>query len=341
MSAPIHHQGLYAAVPAQQMQPAGFGAPPPQQFGAPQLQQQQQQQFGAPLQMPFGAPVPGYAPQPAQMMPQQAAPPPVPAPALFAGADARMEKLKRLAAQFEIRPDFVPRLRKLENFGIVMLCDDSGSMNTAVDAPAHSAADPYGRVRTRWIEMCETASVVCELGTALNDGGVDVYFLNRPPALGVTSAAQLQQVFGYAPPQGYTPLTSRFNFVLQQKREVLRERNLLVLIATDGEPTDDAGGKDIASFLRAIKARPNTCFVQIMACTDVEADIAWMKRLDEETKGIDLIDDFRSEREAVLRAQGKDFSFTYGDYVVKALLGPTDEYFDKLTEVPPGCCAVA
>ena len=324
MQPPMPH---FAAPPP--LPPPGYGAPPPPGFApqppgfAPQppleQQQQQQQQFGA----AGGA---GAAPQ---------------APALFAGQDGRMQKLQALARQFEIRPEWIPRLRKLENFGIVMICDDSGSMNTAVDTPARGAADPYGRVRTRWIELCETASVVCEVGTALNDGGVDVFFLNRPPALGVTSASQLQQHFTYAPPQGYTPLTSRLQYVLQQKRDVLRERNLLVLIATDGEPTDEAGTKDIASFVRAVKARPSTCFVQIMACTDVEADIAWITKLDEETKGIDMIDDYKSEREAVQKAKGVDFSFSYGDYIVKAMLGPIDEEFDKLTEVQGGCCAVA
>ena len=295
------------------------------------MQQQQPPLYGAAPQ--FSAPPGGYydaaAAMPPQLPPQHQQPPPQHNPAaalppnMFAVADARMEKLKRLAAQFEINPEWVKRLRALENFGIVMICDDSGSMNTAVDTPARTAAggapaDPYGRVRTRWIEMCETASVVCELGTALNDGGVDVYFLNRPPALGVTSASQLQQHFTYAPPQGYTPLTSRFQYVLQQKREVLRERNLLVLIATDGEPTDEAGTKDIPAFLQAIKARPNTCFVQIMACTDVAADIAWLTKLDEETKGLDVIDDFLSERASILKAQGPNFKFTYGDYIVKA-----------------------
>ncbi len=259
----------------------------------------------------------------------------------FSIADARMAKLAVLARQFEIRRDFISRLRALENFGIVMLLDDSGSMNTAVDAPARSGSDPFGRVRTRWIELCETASVVCEIGTALNDAGVDVYFLNRPPALGVTSAAQLQPYFMASPPQGYTPLTSRFNYVLQQKREVLHERNLLVLVATDGEPTDEAGARDIAGFVAAVKARPGTCFVQLMACTDVEADLKWMEKLDDESRGLDLIDDYKSERAKVLKAQGAGFTFTYGDYIVKALLGPSDPYFDKLTEAPPGCCAVS
>jgi hypothetical protein len=316
--------------------------------------QQQQSPLFLPAAPQFAQPPAGYydASAPPQHPPPQHLPPPphLQPPNMFEVADARMEKLRLLAARFEINPEWVKRLRSLESFGIVMICDDSGSMNTAVDTPARSsnaaagggaAADPFGRVRTRWVEMCETASVVCELGTALNDGGVDVFFLNRPPALGVTSALQLQHAFAQQPPQGYTPLTSRFKYVLEQKREVLRERNLLVLIATDGEPTDEAGTKDVQAFLQALKARPSTCFVQIMACTDVEADIAWLTKLDEESKGLDVIDDFLSERASILKAQGPNFKFSYGDYIVKALLGPSDEYFDTLDEVKGGCCSVA
>lgn len=47
-------------------------------------------------------------------------------------ADERMQKFARLAGEYEISQPFASRLRQLEGFEIVFICDDSGSMGTAV-----------------------------------------------------------------------------------------------------------------------------------------------------------------------------------------------------------------
>ena len=267
-------------------------------------------------------------------------------PASAPSADAfRMHKLQALAQQLEIRPDWVAKMRALENFGIVMICDDSGSMSTPVDAAAGggaSAANPYAPKQTRWTELCATASQVCELGSALSERGVvDVYFLNRPPLKGATGAAHLQAAFNFAPPQGFTPLTRALQQVLTDQREALRERKLLLIIATDGRPTDDRGNENIPGFLDALRALPQNCFVQIMACTDDDESVAYLNEADRDIARVDVTDDYRSERKEILAAQGANFHFTYGDYVVKAMLGPVDNSFDKLDQRAGGCCAIS
>lgn len=47
-------------------------------------------------------------------------------------ADERMEKFAQIAGRHEINHQFASRLRQLEGYEIVFLCDDSGSMATAV-----------------------------------------------------------------------------------------------------------------------------------------------------------------------------------------------------------------
>ncbi len=47
-------------------------------------------------------------------------------------AGERMQKFAQIAARHEISHDFAARLRQLEGYEIVFLCDDSGSMATAV-----------------------------------------------------------------------------------------------------------------------------------------------------------------------------------------------------------------
>jgi hypothetical protein len=286
--------------------------------------------------------------QPAFAAPIQLVPAPPPSV-----TEARLAKLRTLAAQYEIRPDSVSRLRQLEGFAIVMICDDSGSMAT----PVSEGGDPYAKRRSRWDELCSTASIVCELGTALTERGVDVHFLNRPPLLNVTSASQMNAAFSFAPPAGFTPLTRALQHVLSSYREALRERKLLIVIATDGQPTDDAGRTDIPSFLNTLRSTPATCFVQIMACTDDEESVAYLNEADRDIPRLDVTDDYRSERDEVRKHHGSKYAFSYGDYVVKALLGPVDPTFDQLDGGGPrpagggggggsggeggGCCVVA
>ena len=236
-------------------------------------------------------------------------------------ADYRMQKLRALASQYEIRLDWVSRLRQLESFSIAILADDSGSMATACASGSGGGAarDPYGRQPTRWSELQNTVSLLVQVASALSSEGVDIYFLNRPPLLGVTDAAQVGVAFA-SPPQGFTPLTRNFWHIVQAKQAVLAEKKLLLLIATDGQPTDDAGTVRIPEFLQALQAKPANMYVQIMACTDDESAVAYLNAADSGIPRVDVTDDYASERAEILRAQGPSAAFSFGDYVTKSLL---------------------
>ena len=80
--------------------------------------------------------------------------------------------------------------------------------------------------------------------------------------------------------------------------------------------------------------------LRILACTDDNEAIAYLDRVDRNCPRVDVTDDFVSERHEVLRAQGPGFHFTFGDYVVKALLGAVDPMFDGLDE-QKGWCSIA
>ena len=61
----------------------------------------------------------------------------------FATNDPRIQKLNETIQKYEISSLFAPHLHTLLNCEIVLLCDDSGSMN----APLH------GSSQTRWDEL--------------------------------------------------------------------------------------------------------------------------------------------------------------------------------------------
>lgn len=69
---------------------------------------------------------------------------------------------------------------------------------------------------------------------------------------------------------GVTPLTPTLRRVLQDKRNQIKTRKLLIIIATDGEPTDAHGNKAIEEFRHVLQYERvpiERIPITIMACT--------------------------------------------------------------------------
>ncbi|CAF4591406.1 unnamed protein product, partial [Didymodactylos carnosus] len=190
----------------------------------------------------------------------------------------------------------------------------------------------FDRRPTRWDELKQTVSIVVDICNVLDPDGVDIYFLNREPQFHVKSSSELIPTFA-VPPAGGTPLARCLRQVLQAKRAEIQERKLLILIATDGIPTDDSGRNDIRSLEQVLKHERNPIdriLVTFIACTDDDESIDYLNKWDENIPKLDVCDDYRSEKLEIQNVQGKDFPFSYGDYVVKILLGSLDPWFDSL-----------
>jgi hypothetical protein len=185
-------------------------------------------------------------------------------------------KLQVLTQAYRIRPAYAGRLSAVRNFDVVVLCDDSGSMKSFVNRP-FAPLNPAGRRNTRWDELRNYVSVVVEMATAVG-ASCDVHFLNRPAMRRVTSAAQLMPAFA-AEPAGFTPASAALEFIWSEKAVCLRERALLVIFATDGNPTDRIGNPDAQRFLYLVRAKPLTCFMTILAFNDDKRAVAFLDEL--------------------------------------------------------------
>jgi len=244
--------------------------------------------------------------------------------------DERMRKFQYLVDRYEINREFATRLRGLEGYEITFIVDDSGSMNT----PLGDISGPFDRNPTRWDELRQTVSIVVDLASVFDQDGVDIFFLNRESMRNVKNAEELIPVFA-VPPAGPTPIVRVLRQVLQEKRLQIQERKLLVLIATDGVPTDDHGKQDTKTLEHALRheRHPITHIpVTIIACTDDNECIGYLNDWDKKIPNLDVADDYRSEREEIHKVQGKNFPFSFGDYVVKVLMGAVDDWFDTLDE---------
>ena len=62
----------------------------------------------------------------------------------------------------------------------------------------------------------------------------------------------------------------------------------------------------------------------------------YLNNWDQTIPRLDVIDDFRNEKLEILGAQGSNFKFSFGDYIVKSLIGSIDPEMDGLDEAH-GC----
>jgi hypothetical protein len=187
---------------------------------------------------------------------------------------------------------------------------------------------------TRWDELRAIVQIVIEIGTVFDSNGVDVHFLNRPSMPNVTDSRQVAESFSKRP-GGYTPLTAALRRIFQSAASKPNsDKRLLVFVATDGAPTDNNGNVDVRGLenLMRNERQANTTYVTFLACTDEDESVAYLSQWDRTMMNVDVVDDYKSEREEVRRAKGPNFPFSFGDYVVKTLLGAVDPQMDALDE---------
>lgn len=229
-------------------------------------------------------------------------------------------KLELICKEYKICDNFRERLRVLKDIEIVVICDDSGSMK--------SPAEKNNPQTTRWDELKHLVRILVDIASVIDDNGIDIYFLNRPEMLGVKTPEGLEVTFNLGP-NGPTPITPVLKRILKIKCATSR----IIMIATDGLPTMPNGNVDIDGFKHALRHdRHNNDYTTILACTEDKKVMSYLNNWDKEIPRLDVIDDYRHERKEVLKAQGPDFPFSFGDYIVKALLGSYDKYFDQLDE---------
>jgi hypothetical protein len=142
---------------------------------------------------------------------------------------------KEIMNKHKISMFFAKKLKNLKSFKIVYILDDSGSMNkTLEDSPLNKGSFKA----TRWDELQEFIKISIEIANTVNPEGCDVYFLNRRMVKNVKKPEDILNSFKRSP-GGFTPITKRLITVLKDNMpNVLNDKKLLVVIVTDGEPTD-------------------------------------------------------------------------------------------------------
>jgi hypothetical protein len=147
----------------------------------------------------------------------------------------------------------------------------------------------------------------------------------------VTSETQLNELFKN-PPSGGTPTLRVLKQVLKDKEKALKEKKLLIIIATDGEPNDETNDPigNLFNFLKNQRRPAHKIHTTVLACTDDNKTMEYLENWDHELENFDVVDDYYSERERIQENKGKSYKFSFGDYIVKILLGSIDKELDNL-----------
>jgi hypothetical protein len=241
----------------------------------------------------------------------------------------REYQLVELIQKHNISSSLAKMLYVLKEFDIVLLVDDSASMgssNTLIDPNTNQIT-----TTTRWREAQTFTNTLVDFAMTLDDDGIDIYFLNRPSIFKVQNKSVVDAAF-HALPNGGTPIVRTLNQIYTKYQH--NEKNVLVIIITDGEPTD-AGSEnaDLLAVFNRIFSNTNPQFrISMMICSDDEIVLSIYNEIDRRYDEFDLSDDFVEERRQIMRVQGRQFSFEYGDYICKILLAPICKQLDMLDE---------
>jgi len=245
----------------------------------------------------------------------------------------RRSELEEILGRFEISIATANDLAQLEDFKILVIADDSGSMTISALLPQQRVLGQ--RSNSRWEELRETLGIVIDIGSCFDKDGIDVTFLNREGITGLKSSKDPRFIETFSrPPNGSTPMVRTLkSLVAKVNNQADKERPILLIILTDGEP--DEGPRAFTSELRSLvkkQSTPCTFKVQIMACTGDDDAVGWLNAVDDEFKEVDVTDDYYSEKHEVLEVTKSRQTFTRGDWCMKAMLGPISQKFDSMDQ---------
>ena len=234
---------------------------------------------------------------------------------------SKSEKINRILDKYEIDMLFSEKLCILEDFDIVLLLDDSGSMNTPIE---------NSNGKTRWDELKEVTNICFEISMIFDQDGIDIYFLNREALLSVNNMELVNNILNIKP-NGRTPLTDKCNYIFE--KYLNSSKPVLLVIATDGVPTNNIGNIDTERFKECMRNKVHSkFFVSFLACSDNDDEVGYLNYLDKKVPNVDTLDDYHSELKEVRNAQGANFKYSLGDHTARLLLGPICEELDSLDE---------
>lgn len=254
------------------------------------------------------------------------------------------DKLQSTIDKYKVSSRYVESMDFLKGLTLELVVDNSGSMGYEIDSVSYVSfsinPEFEGKSkRRRYDEAIEMVGMAIELGSHYFKN-INVHFLNGIKSqYRVTNIDQIAHVLRLKP-EGCTPLVPVMKKIIQHYDENKNEQAVIMVI-TDGVPTNEKDQPDPQQLRKLIAKRKSIdrTYITFIACTDDKETLSYLNKWDKEISNVDVVDDYKSEKEEVNKVKGPLHKFTYGDYIVKAMAGAKDPTLDKLDETK-GCQCV-
>jgi len=274
--------------------------------------------------------------------------------------------------KFGIPNNFQSKLQHIiQNCKIDILVDDSTSMtNGAYDREfmdeyneqtfpkghfdsVSGRTIPYvNTTSTRMNELKQMIRCVVGASSILSNQSINLYFMNRQINNDIVLKDEwtLNHIdYMFSDPRGCTPTLETLKRIIANEQITLREKNLLIFIATDGQPTNARGdpGEEVAKLEKYIEKimidYPNL-YITFLACSSDEKLLKIMDKWGKKFKRVGVVDQYGVEYKEMMMANSNkpDWLFTIGDYITKAMLVSLDPEIKKLfaDDSSKGCCTI-
>jgi hypothetical protein len=249
-------------------------------------------------------------------------------------SDDIIDELGTVMAKYEVPIGLAKKLIELSTFdALEFIIDDSGSMTEPTDS-----TDANGNPRTRKDEALSRLLEMVEVLSYIKLPPIRFRFLNhnnaqvclelvrhgeKPKDYFERAKAEINKMWGQPAWRYRTPMCE----ALEKSFNEGIGKRISRYVFGDGVPNNPE--VSIPKMQRMLmdrngaKDNPTT----FMSCTNVDADVEWMKTLEEKAAYCSESDDYSDELKEVRKDQGECFPYTKGFYVIcelVAALNPND-----------------
>ena len=242
-------------------------------------------------------------------------------------------RVEHMQNELDVPEQIVRDLLSVAGADIVVVADDSGSMGAVANYVTRS---------TRWTELRDTLQKLAHMLLVVDHtDGFHIQFLNDPTWHEIRSGSQVETLFYGRQPKGRTPLATRLRPLLSgawHPKGHGAETDLILLIMTDGEPSDCS----FSELRQLVGQKSPKVFCTFMMCTEEDDVVEQYNKSLDRLPGVDITDDYVSEKKEVERLGNK---LSYYKWMAKAVLGGKMPKYDHMDEKRAGggggCCVIA
>mmetsp|Transcript_19282 Transcript_19282/g.57478 ORF Transcript_19282/g.57478 Transcript_19282/m.57478 type:complete len:276 (+) Transcript_19282:239-1066(+) len=242
-------------------------------------------------------------------------------------------RVERMQNELDVPEQIVRDLLSVAGADIVVIADDSGSMGAVANYVTRS---------TRWTELRDTLQKLAHMLLVVDHtDGFHIQFLNDPTWHEIRSGSQVETLFYGRQPKGRTPLATRLRPLLSGQWHPKghgAETDLILLIMTDGEPSDCS----FSELRQLVGQKSPKVYCTFMMCTEEDDVVEQYNKSLDRLPGVDITDDYVSEKKEVEKLGNK---LSYYKWMAKAVLGGKMPKYDHMDEKKGagggGCCVVS